>query len=269
MALNEFQVTVLKLCATVRLTRGERYVAGGVALNSLLQAPRLSRDIDMFHDSSDALSVSWTEDRRMLETKGFGVSVLREAPSFVEALVNHGAASTVVQWTVDSAFRFFPLILDDTIGLTLHPFDLATNKVLALVGRREVRDWIDTITCHQRLQPYGYLVWAACGKDPGYNPRLLIEISKRVRFNQMEIDTLSFEGTPPNASECAMEWHRALDDAESIIEALPFSEVGTCVVDAKGRLFSGNAQSIERAIKNNQISFHTGALGGAWPTIIR
>jgi hypothetical protein len=64
-------------------------------------------------------------------------------------------------------FRFFPLVEHDDLGLTLHPFDLATNKVLALVGRPEARDWIDAIDCHERLQPLGYLAWAACGKEPG------------------------------------------------------------------------------------------------------
>jgi len=40
-------------------------------------------------------------------------------------------------------------------ALALHPFDLATNKVLALVGRLEVRDWVDVIECDRRLQPFG------------------------------------------------------------------------------------------------------------------
>lgn len=48
---------------------------------------------------------------------------------------------------------FFPLIEDETLGLVLRPFDLATNKVLATAGWLEVRDWIDAITCDQRLQP--------------------------------------------------------------------------------------------------------------------
>jgi hypothetical protein len=43
-----------------------------------------------------------------------------------------------------------------------------TNKLLALVGRVEVRDWIDIIESSERIQPLGYLAWAACGKDPGY-----------------------------------------------------------------------------------------------------
>jgi hypothetical protein len=34
----------------------------------------------------------------------------------------------------------------------LHPFDLATNKVLALVGRVEPRDFVDTLTCADELQ---------------------------------------------------------------------------------------------------------------------
>jgi hypothetical protein len=37
-----------------------------------------------------------------------------------------------IEWTRDSAFRFFPLVGHDDFGLVLHPFDLATNKVLAL-----------------------------------------------------------------------------------------------------------------------------------------
>ena len=56
----------------------------------------------------------------------------------------------------------------EQLGLTLHPFDLATNKVLAMVGRLEVRDWVDVINADRRLQPLGYLLWAACGKDPGH-----------------------------------------------------------------------------------------------------
>jgi hypothetical protein len=34
---------------------GESYVAGRVALNERLGAPRLSRDVDLFHDTESAL----------------------------------------------------------------------------------------------------------------------------------------------------------------------------------------------------------------------
>lgn len=79
----------------------------------------------------------------------------------------------------DSAFRFFPLVEHLDLGLVLHPFDLATNKVLALVGRLEPRDWIDVIECDDRLQPLGYLAWAASGKDPGFTPTGILDGAAR------------------------------------------------------------------------------------------
>ena len=33
----------------------------------------------------------------------------------------------------------------DLMGLVLHPLDLATNKILAMAGRMEPRDWIDVL----------------------------------------------------------------------------------------------------------------------------
>ena len=54
------------------------YVAGGAALNELLRAPLISRDIDMFHDTEEALAASWEADRASLARDGCTVSVIRE-----------------------------------------------------------------------------------------------------------------------------------------------------------------------------------------------
>lgn len=74
MALTPFQRSVCRLLAQTRIASGESYVAGGVALNELLAAPRLSRDIDLFHDTEAALQASWDTDRRVLEAEGFQVT---------------------------------------------------------------------------------------------------------------------------------------------------------------------------------------------------
>jgi hypothetical protein len=174
MAPSPFQSAVLRLLARQRRERGESYVAGGVALNALLAAPRRSRDIDLFHDTTEALAATWAADRDLLRNAGYDISVTREMPGFIDAIVSDESGRTAMQWVRDSAYRFFPLIEDDLMGLALHPFDLATNKVLTIATRVEARDWIDVLNCHQTLQPLGYLVWAACGKDPGYNPVSLL-----------------------------------------------------------------------------------------------
>src|SRR5260370_37688965 len=86
--------------------------------------------------------------------------------------------------------------------LTLHPFDLATNIVLALVGRLEARDWVDVIACHQRIQRLGYLAWAASGKDPGFSPAAILEQAGRsARYSAVEIGELSFAGSSPESAE--------------------------------------------------------------------
>ena len=140
MPLTAYQRRVCRLLAAERVSRGERYVAGAAALNELLAAPRVSHDVDLFHDAAEAVLVSWATDRQTLMRDGHDVQPLREFPTFVEAEVRMGADGVILQWVQDSAFRFFPLVEHPDFGLALHPFDLATNKVLALVGRAEVRD---------------------------------------------------------------------------------------------------------------------------------
>jgi hypothetical protein len=175
-------------------------VAGGAALSELLAAPRISRDIDLFHDTDQAVAASWDADRRLLERGGFQVHLLRERPSYVEAEVSASGDAVRVEWARDSAYRFFPLMRHEELGLVLHPFDLATNKVLALVGRLEVRDWVDVIHCGEHLQPLGYLAWAATGKDPGFGPAAILEHAARSsHYSADEVDALAFAGAPPDA----------------------------------------------------------------------
>ena len=163
MALTAFQSEVLRLLADNRRNNPESYVAEGLALNYTLGTPRVSRDVDVFHDSVEALAKSWENDRATLEANGFHVAVLRKYESFVEANVSREGNALEIQWAWDSAYRFFPLKDDPVAGFTLHPLDLATNKLAALVGRTEVRDWIDVITCFKHVQPLAFLLCAACG----------------------------------------------------------------------------------------------------------
>jgi len=217
MAATAFQRQLCRLIARSRRDSGDSYVAGGVALNTLLQAPRISRDIDLFHDTDEALRTSWKNDRDVLTRDGYSLDVIREAPAYVEVLVSKGADRVIVQWLRESAFRFFPLVEDEDFGLVLHPFDLATNKVLALAGRLEPRDWIDVLTTHDKLQPLGYLVWAACGKDPGFGPTsILAEARRSGRYSQAELNELAFDGSAPDARVMGAKWHGMLLEAQTV-----------------------------------------------------
>jgi hypothetical protein len=270
MALTDLQRAVCRLIAQNRIASGESYVAGGVALNELIAAARISRDIDLFHDTDEALRASWAADRRLLEQNGLRVEVVRELPSFVEAVVAGPGDRVRMEWARDSAYRFFPLLPHPELGLTLHPFDLATNKVLALVGRLEVRDWVDVIASHERIQPLGYLAWAACGKDPGFGPAALLEQAARSsRYSAEEVSRLAFAGEPPDAAGLSRRWHVMLEDAGRVVALLPSDHVGECILTLPGELCRADSAGLASILAAGGLAFHRGSIRGALPRIMQ
>lgn len=66
-----------------------------------------------------------------------------------------------------------PAVQDETGGFRLLDVELATNKLLALAGRDEVRDYVGVLDAHERVLPLGAPnppVWAA-GPSPGLYSR--------------------------------------------------------------------------------------------------
>ena len=270
MALTPFQRDVCRLLADNRLRSGESYVAGEAALNELLRAPRRSRDIDLFHDTEEALAAAWSADRDSLEEEGYELSVIRERPTFVEAAIRRGDDSVIMQWAHDSAYRFFPLVAHDELGLVLHPFDLATSKVLALVGRVEPRDFVDTLTCDSEVQPLGYLAWAACGKDPGFSPTAILELAARsARYTEAELRGLDFEGPTPDAASLAQRWRAILESAREIVGLLPADVAGQAVLLGDGTPYRGEPSALREALADGDLLFHEGCILGAFPRLVR
>lgn len=239
-----------------------------MSLNETLAGTRLSRDVDVFHDTTEALDATWRADRLLLEENSYGLEVLRERPGFVEVVIRRDDQSVEMQWVRDSAFRFFPLAPHPDLSLTLHPFDLATNKVLALVGHVEVRDWIDTLTCHQKVAPLGLLVWAACGKDEGWNPQLIVdEANRTAHYSRDEILELDWNGAPPDFLLLKTQWRQAVSEARQIIKVLPPEDVGKAVLNEQNVPFLGTLHKLESALDHGNLAFHAGHIGGAWPEI--
>jgi hypothetical protein len=267
MALTPFQRYICRLLADQRKRSGESYVAGGGALNEHLAGARTSRDIDLFHDTEEALVASWPKDRETLVAAGLALEIVRQEPAFVEARVRGENETVLIQWTQDSAYRFFPLVEHELLGLTLHPFDLATNKVLAVAGRREPRDWIDALQCHEKLQTLGYLAWAAAGKDPGWGPLAIVEEAARARYTAVELAAVAFDGPRPDVADLSMRWHRAVSEARTIVRALPAEHVGKCVLDSHQDLQRASPEALAGELKAGRVAFHEGRIRGAFPEL--
>lgn len=134
------------------------------------------------------------------------------------------------------------------------------------MGRLEVRDWVDVIHCHDGIQPFGYLVWAACGKDLGFSPEgILGHAARSSRYSADEVRELSFEGEPPDPAALSRKWRARLASAPEIVAILPPEELGRCVLARDGQLFRGTPSELRSALDQGAVIFHPGRIRGALP----
>ena len=76
MPLSRIQTGILRLLAAHR--DPESYVAGASPLNRA--APRISDDIDVFHDREERVAAAAMTDTQMLAAAGYEVAWLRQLP---------------------------------------------------------------------------------------------------------------------------------------------------------------------------------------------
>ena len=224
MPLTRFQGHIARLLATNRSP--DSHLAGGAALHMEPRSDRYSNDLDYFHDSAERVATAFEADRKLLLADGCSVNIDMNQPGYLRALVQKGDESTKIEWAHDSAWRFMPTVLTDDYGYVLHPIDLAVNKVLALVGRNEVRDFVDVLRCHRDVLPLGALCWAAAGKDPGFTPLSLLELLRRRGVHRPEELARLHLATPVDLPTLKSEWLAALDSADAFIRSRPPEEVG-------------------------------------------
>lgn len=261
MPLTPYQTKVAQLLSQNRTE--DSYLAGGAALHSQPNSIRYSEDLDYFHDSEVRVATAFAKDQALLKSEGYTCVVEMNQPGYIRCIVKKGNNATKVEWAHDSSWRFMPVQKEKGIGFVLHPIDLAINKVLALVGRDEARDFLDVMHAHETLLPLGALCWSACGKDPGLNPSSLLELLKRrgkyrpedfIRLNlNMKIDL----------QDLKKKWLQALQEAEVFMNLAPPEQIGRLYYSKSKKKF------VEPKFNplDKDIAIHSGQPGGVLPLI--
>ena len=241
----------------------ERYLAGGAALHFAANSVRYSDDLDFFHDSEARVASAFAADRERLIREKYTVDVELSLPGFIRAVVRRGDLATRVDWAHDSAWRFMPLVRDELGGLLLHPVDLAINKVLALAGRDEPRDFVDVLYVHRRVLPLAGVCWAATGKDPGFTPLSLLELLKRRgRYRPDDFSRLHLVA-PFDLPTEKLVWLAATADADAFVRERPPAESGCLYYSTHQDTFV--VPSREMSLSAQEIVVHFGVAGGVLP----
>jgi hypothetical protein len=261
MPLSPYQEEVARLLSENRSF--DSYLAGGAAIHLAPNTRRYSNDLDYFHDSVERVATALADDTRRLEGHGHRVVVDIRLPGYVRAAVSRGSDRTNVEWAHDSAWRFMPTVRSDVAGYVLHPIDLAVNKLLALAGRDEPRDFLDILDLHETVLSLGALCWAAAGKDPGFTPYSVLEILKRRgKYHAEDFARLNLVGEIDLPAMKAA-WLSALAEAEVFVRSRPPAEVGCLYYSASlARFVTPGHDGPRDAVP------HFGRPGGVLPRVL-
>lgn len=259
MPLTPFQEAVARRLAEGRSP--DSYLAGGAALHIEPNSLRYSNDLDYFNDSAERVATAFADDRRSLQRAGYEVLVQVERDGLVRAIVRRGSDATKVEWVHDTAWRFLPVIKSAVAGFTLHPLDLAINKVLALVGRGEPRDFLDTLDIIDRTLLLGPLIWAGSGKDPGFTPKMLLGMLRRSgRYHPEDFARLRLT-RQPSLPDLKQKWLAALDEADEFLASRPPDDIGCLYYSRALRDFPRDPTTCDDVVP------HFGRPGGVLPLV--
>lgn len=254
MSLTAHQRRVLQTLAANRTP--DSYVGGASALN--VDAPRLSDDIDIFHDEADRLDAAALQDAATLTDAGFTVSWTRQIALLRTAVISLGSDATKLEWVYDSDFRFFPTEANPVFGYRLHMFDLAINKIMAAADRREVRDIVDLVEINRRYLPLGPLITAAVDKAPGWTPEGIITEIRRSAVRPAGDYRAIASNEPVNPSEIYRSLRSALDRAEDFVRSLPTDLLGVAFL-------RDGAPAAPCPHQVDEFHHHRGSRRGHWP----
>lgn len=155
-----------------------------------------------------------------------------------------------------------PAVRHPVAGYVLHPIDLAINKLLALAGRDEARDFLDILDLDRRTLPLGASCWAAAGKDPGFTPFGLLEIlRRRGRYHEQDFARLRLTG-PVDLHDLKRRWLAALESADAFVRGRPAEEAGCLYYSRR------TGQFVAPSPSDADVVPHFGRPGGVLPRVI-
>lgn len=182
--LTPFQERVAALIADLE-EAADFALSGGAALIIQGTIRRRTRDLDFFGLSPDAVDRLLPRVLDALGAAGLEVETVQANHGFARLVVQQGGERTEVDLAADA--RLFPAQPGHPAPTLTGP-ELGADKVLALFGRAEARDFADLLMLESQ---YGLdrLLELAAEKDRGFSLRFFAEMLDRVdRFRRDEFD---------------------------------------------------------------------------------
>ena len=161
-------------------------LAGGYAVQAHGFVDRVSKGVDLFTTMAAAsdFSAAQAAVAAALRADRLEVIVERKEPWFARLAVTDLAAGNTGTVELGVDWRAYPPV-PLAIGPVLHPADAMANKLCALFGRAEVRDYIDVYGVLADVRTDATqgdeMLRMAADHDPGFDPEIFAEALRAVR----------------------------------------------------------------------------------------
>ena len=160
-------------------------LAGGAALIMQGLVDRKTNDLDYFGTSTRVLTERLPLAIAQLQRDGLEVETRRQSDTFVRIVVRDGVNEVEVDFGLDG--RLFPAVQGE-FSPVLTAKELAVDKVLAVFGRAEARDFVDLDALQQHFD-LAELFDLASQKDRGFDLKIFAEMTNRVeRLDEEEFN---------------------------------------------------------------------------------
>jgi predicted nucleotidyltransferase component of viral defense system len=179
--LTSFQKELLKTFSGTALGKSF-FLTGGTALSGHYLFHRLSDDLDLFTEAAESIPHVVPILEKITSEMSCSLRFSRRGATFIEVFVTDSDKKETVkmQFAQDSPYRFMP-VCQSPWGIDIdNALDIACNKLGALFGRAEARDFIDVYFIARDLFPYDELVQKAKQKNPGMDDYWLAQAYKQV-----------------------------------------------------------------------------------------
>ena len=160
-------------------------LAGGAALVFKNEVPRDTQDLDFFGPLQEEVRSASEGLKRRLQEEGLKFQIVSSSPSFVRAVVKDPECGEEVLVDIGQDYRLREPEYTE-IGPVLCTEELAADKLLALFGRAEARDFVDVFYLARKFG-ITEIIQLAREKDPGFDPYILaVEIGRFSRLPRRE-----------------------------------------------------------------------------------